>query len=95
MAHTSEVTDTTQNKIDLLRAATEISVRYIEQDRTTSLSVTDEEIGALDGFGTIDADNPIAPAEALAMIDELGSPATMQQSHLVAKSLLYWPKWMR
>ncbi len=80
MPHTSGVTDMTQNKIDLLRAATEISVRYIEQDRTARLSVGDSELAALDGFGTIDADNPIAPAAALAMIDHLGSPATMRQS---------------
>jgi glutamate/tyrosine decarboxylase-like PLP-dependent enzyme len=51
--------------------------RYLEEIRERGVAPSAEAVAALDGFVEALPENPTAAADVIAMLDELGSPATM------------------
>ena len=68
------------HKIQLLRQAVAASERYVELDRSSAVTPGAAELEALAAFGDVSLDAPLAADAAIAMLDELGGPATMRQT---------------
>jgi glutamate/tyrosine decarboxylase-like PLP-dependent enzyme len=51
--------------------------RYLKEIQERSVAPSADAVAALDGFVEVLPEGPTAPADVLAMLDDLGSPATM------------------
>ena len=62
---------------DLLRAAAERSLRYLHGIRERPVAPSPEQIDGLDALGGPFPEGPADPAAVLALLDDVGSPATV------------------
>ena len=60
----------------LLPDATARALRYLDGLATRSVAPTPAAVAQLAAFETPLPDHPVAPAETLRVLDEIGSPAT-------------------
>jgi glutamate/tyrosine decarboxylase-like PLP-dependent enzyme len=61
----------------ILEDAAARAIRYLDGIGARSVAPSPEAVAALDGFDERLPDRPTAPAEVLALLDRVGSPATM------------------
>ncbi len=62
---------------EILQAVAERAGRYLEGIQERSVAPSVQAVAALDAFVEPLAEGPSAPADVIAMLDDLGSPATM------------------
>jgi glutamate/tyrosine decarboxylase-like PLP-dependent enzyme len=62
---------------DILQFASERAVRYLEEIQERRVGPSAEAVGALTAFDEPFPEGPAAPRDVVAMLDKLGSPATM------------------
>jgi len=68
------------SKSESLRFAFEAAQRYIDGERSGSVGPNAQALAALSALGEVSLDDPIGTEAALALLDRVGSPATMRST---------------